>query len=106
MEIVSQFFLDNFAGDVRTDLVLGELTREEALRYVRGDGSNVSVKRWPGLISQSERIPELRKEDWEKVWATCGGNMYLLGRSVDKAKIKQNWDEGTCLQWMRYKYKH
>ena len=54
----------------------------------------MSGKDWPGLISQSAKIPELRKEDWEKVYATCGGNIFLLRECVKEAGNCGDWNKG------------
>ena len=77
-------------GTTRRDEVLGDLTHEEALRYVVGDG-----KEWPGLISMSEDIPALHQKDWGMVWAICGGNMYQLRERVSEAGNSKDWVEGT-----------
>ncbi len=50
---------------------------------------------WPGLISASEDIPPLCKEDWDKVWAMCGGNIKLLRICV--AYAHKGWGKGKVL---------
>ena len=90
-------FADGFATDSRLDVVLGELTREEALRFVVG-GKDSSGKVWPGQISAFEGLPALHKEDWEKVWAMCGGNIKLLRICIDDADILGDWEKGKVLK--------
>lgn len=87
-------FPDGFTGDLRTDEVLGDLTREEALRFVRGGGKDFSGKEWPGLVNGYTGTPALHKEDWENVWAMCGGNIHLLRVCVKKASRFKDWGKG------------
>ena len=90
-------FADGFSEDSRRDVVLGELTREEALRFVVGDKDS-SGNAWPGLISAHKDLPPLYKEDWEKVWATCGGNIQLLGVCVADVSVYGDWGKGKILK--------
>ena len=79
------------------DVVLGTVTREEALRFVVG-GNDSSGSEWPGLISAHDDLPPLYKEDWDKVWAKCGGNIYLLGICVSDAAFYCDWGKGKILK--------
>ena len=90
-------FADGFATDSRLDVVLGELTREEALRFVVG-GKDSSGKVWPGQISAFEGLPALHKEDWEKVWAMCGGNIKLLRSCIAGVSVHGDWEKGKVLK--------
>ena len=53
---------------------------------------------WPGLISAHKDLPPLYKEDWEKVWATCGGNIQLLGVCVADVSVYGDWGKGKILK--------
>jgi hypothetical protein len=85
-----------FSSASRMDVVLGDLTHEEALRFVVG-GKDSSGNEWPGLIRAYENLPALHKEDWEKVWAMCGGNIKLLRTCVADADVSADWGEGKVL---------
>ena len=90
-------FAEGYSANTRRDVVLGDLTREEALRFVVGDKDS-SGSAWPGLISAHKDLPPLYKEDWEKVWATCGGNIQLLGVCVDDVSVYGDWGKGKILK--------
>ena len=102
VNVVCCLFAEGFSADSWMNVVLGELTREEALRFVVG-GKDSSGNEWPGLISAHEDLPPLLKEDWEKVWAMCGGNIKLLRRCVKDAR-QGDWGKGkilkVCPQWL------
>ena len=89
-------FAEGFSANTREIVVLGDLTREEALRFVVG-GNDSSGNAWPGLLSAHEKLPPLHKEDWEKVWAMCGGNIKLLRRCVKNAR-QGDWGKGKILK--------
>ena len=79
--------------------VLGDLTSDEAFVYVCGGkvrNRNGFEEDWPGLMAQSAETLALgmTPEDWKKVWAVCGGNMYLLKYCVASATQYNSWDEG------------
>ena len=54
---------------------------------------------WPGLITQSEQTLALgmTREDWQKVWSVCGGNMHLLKNCVDRASPYTSWETRKTL---------
>jgi hypothetical protein len=71
--------------------VVGDLPEDEAQRYCCGGGG------WPGLIMQSAAdVPPGGLEAWPKVYAACGGNIGLLLRCVEGAKVEGDWDEGEA----------
>ncbi|KAH7622331.1 putative ATP-binding protein [Nannochloris sp. 'desiccata'] len=85
---------NGFTPDSRMDVVLGDVTGEEALRFVVG-GKDSSGKVWPGQINAFEDIPPLQKEDWVKVWAMCGGNIKLLRMCVSNADVLGDWEKAV-----------
>jgi hypothetical protein len=77
-------------------MVLGDLSHEEAERFVRGgkmEDLNGEEEFWPGWISQ---YPELRMNDdeWKKVFEACGGSIWDLCRCVNSAGSTESWQEG------------
>ena len=77
-------------------IVLGDLSEEEAERFVRGgeiEGVNGGVEFWPGWISQ---YPELQMNDdeWKKVFEACGGNILDLSRCVNSTSRTGSWEKG------------
>ena len=80
--------------------VVGYLTEEEAFRFVVGNSSSSAIdgnETWPGLIIQNTNTPKLEEGEWQKVWAVCGGNMFLLHSCVQEACRTGSWDKGEFL---------
>lgn len=102
-----------FGGNVRRVEVLGDLTRNEALVYVRGgnegddemwpDPRSQSEKLWAGILSQSDDAPKLEEKDWDEVWSVCGGNVLLIQACVREAIATGSWVSGeksaSCLYY-------
>lgn len=61
--------------------VVGDLTEEEAHKFVYGDGV---AGGWPGII----------REQWPAIYERCGGNIGLLQQCVAGATRWGNWDAG------------
>ena len=78
-------------------MLVGNLSEAEAERLVCGDpekDKDVKMDYWPGLISQSSKIPTLTDEKWKKVYDACGGNIMNLSRCVKTAIRERCWDKG------------
>jgi hypothetical protein len=78
--------------------VLGDLTEEEAEKFMYGDG--VAVGGWRGIVNDSfntkEELAEA-KEQWSEIYQRCGGNIGLLQQCVAEARdLKGDW--GSALQ--------
>lgn len=79
------------AGRLQVD-VLGDLTEEEAEKFVYGDGV---AGGWPGIINgpyESDTVPPGAQEQWPAIYERCGGNIALLERCVAEARAWGNWD--------------
>jgi hypothetical protein len=72
--------------------VLGDLTEEEAQKFVYGDGVTGG---WPGIInirSGTKEVPDGANEQWPAIYERCGGNIGLLKQCVAEAQLFGNWD--------------
>jgi hypothetical protein len=72
--------------------VLGDLTEEEAQKFVYGDGV---AGGWPGIInirSGTRAAPNGANEQWPAIYERCGGNIGLLKQCVAEAQLIGNWD--------------
>ena len=77
-------------------MVLGDLSEEEAERFVRGgkmEDLNGREEFWPGLLSQYPNL-QMNDESWKKVFEACGGSMYTLSRCVNYASRTGSWEKG------------
>ncbi len=75
--------------------VLGDLTEEEAYKFVFGDGDGV-VGGWSGIINDvapgTKAAPAGGREKWPEIYERCGGNIMLLIGCVLEAKLWGDWD--------------
>ena len=72
--------------------VLGDLTEEEAHKFVYGDGV---AGGWPGIInipSGTKQVPAGAQSYWPAIYERCGGNIGLLKQCVAEAQLVGNWD--------------
>ncbi|KAG7673870.1 hypothetical protein KSW81_007051 [Nannochloris sp. 'desiccata'] len=99
----SDYFLANWLTQVgmtrdkfRVE-VLGDLTEEEAEKFVYGDGVEGG---WRGIVNDSFNTKEdlaNAKDQWSEIYQRCGGNIGLLKQCVAEARdLKGNW--GFALQ--------
>ncbi|KAG7674122.1 hypothetical protein KSW81_005963 [Nannochloris sp. 'desiccata'] len=74
--------------------VLGDLTEEEAEKFMYGDG--VAVGGWRGIVNDPFNTKEVLAEaqdQWSEIYQRCGGNIGLLKQCVAAARnLKGNWD--------------
>jgi hypothetical protein len=72
--------------------VLGELPEQEARDFVLGDAEGT----WPGLVNNPEYeslpVPACSEDQWREIYEHCGGNIWLLHKSVKISRLKKNWD--------------
>ena len=77
--------------------VLGDLTKEEAEKFMYGDGVSGG---WRGIVNDSFKTKEElaeAKAHWSEIYQRCGGNIGLLKQCVAEARdLKGNW--GAALQ--------
>ncbi|KAG7671511.1 hypothetical protein NADE_000850 [Nannochloris sp. 'desiccata'] len=99
----SDYFLANWLTQVgmtrdkfRVE-VLGDLTEEEAEKFMYGDGV---AGGWRGIVNDSFNTKEdlaNAKDQWSEIYQRCGGNIGLLKQCVAEARdLKGNW--GSALQ--------
>ena len=73
--------------------VLGDLTKEEAEKFMYGDGV---AGGWRGIVNDSFNMEEdlaRAKDQWSEIYQRCGGNIGLLQQCVAEARdLKWNWD--------------
>ncbi|KAH7619809.1 hypothetical protein NADE_008093 [Nannochloris sp. 'desiccata'] len=73
--------------------VLGDLTEEEAEKFMYGDGV---AGGWRGIVNDSFKTKEdlaNAKDQWSEMYQRCGGNIGLLKQCVAAARnLKGNWD--------------
>jgi len=71
--------------------VVGDLTEEEAEKFMYGDGV---AGGWRGIVNDSfttkEELVEA-KNQWPEIYQRCGGNIGLLQQCVDARDLKGNW---------------
>ncbi|KAG7674806.1 hypothetical protein KSW81_006224 [Nannochloris sp. 'desiccata'] len=99
----SDYFLANWLTQVgmtedkfRVE-VLGDLTEEEAEKFMYGDGV---AGGWRGIVNDSLKTKEdlaNAKDQWSEIYQRCGGNIGLLKQCVAEARgLKGSW--GSALQ--------
>lgn len=90
-------WLERGTGDkVFEVMVLGDLSQEEAKRFVRGgkmEDGNGEEEFWPGRISQYPKL-QMNDGEWKKVFKVCGGNMWDLSCCVGTAGSTGSWEKG------------
>ena len=74
--------------------VLGDLTEEEAEKFMYGDGAVGGE--WHGIVNDcfntKEELAEAQ-DQWSEIYQRCGGNIGLLKQCVAEARnLKGNWD--------------
>ena len=71
--------------------VVGDLTEEEAEKFMYGDGV---AGGWRGIVNDSfttkEELVEA-KNQWPEIYQRCGGNIGLLQQCVDARELKGTW---------------
>ncbi len=80
---------DNFKVEV-----VGDLTEDEAHKFVYGDGVGGG---WAGIIndlSDSVQVPVGAEEQWPAIYERCGGNISRLRQFEFNAGLKKTWSEG------------
>ncbi|KAG7673479.1 hypothetical protein KSW81_006689 [Nannochloris sp. 'desiccata'] len=99
----SDYFLANWLTQVGMTedkfrvKVLGDLTKEEAEKFMYGDGV---AGGWRGIVNDSFKTKEdlaNAKDQWSEIYQRCGGNIGLLKQCVAEARdLKGDW--GSALQ--------
>ncbi|KAG7671184.1 hypothetical protein KSW81_003323 [Nannochloris sp. 'desiccata'] len=99
----SDYFLANWLTQVGMTedkfrvKVLGDLTKEEAEKFMYGDGV---AGGWRGIVNDSFKTKEdlaNAKDQWSEIYQRCGGNIGLLKQCVTEARdLKGDW--GSALQ--------
>ena len=73
--------------------VLGDLTEEEAEKFMYGDGAVGGE--WHGIVNDSfntkEELAEAQ-DQWPAIYQRCGGNIGLLQQCAAAARLSGNWD--------------
>ena len=73
--------------------VLGDLTEEEAEKFMYGDGAVGGE--WHGIVNDSfntkEELAEAQ-DQWSEIYQRCGGNIGLLQQCAAAARLSGNWD--------------